>query len=98
MAKTIVPKKDIPALTDEQVLAYGNSIVPTSMIPAIWKGKTKRDDHRTAPIHARLDGKIHPMGRNRNRLYYWTHEVEAATPSTHLGKPPKQKQSDVKEV
>ncbi len=97
MKKEITSLKDVTVLSDEQVLSYGNAIVPTSMIPAIWRSQTGREYHRSAPLHARLKGKIRPMGRNRNKLYFWRHEIEAATPNTHLGKPPKPKQDDDKE-
>ena len=98
MNKEIIPLDQVPSLTDEQVLSYGNRIVPTSMVPAVWKSITKRSYHRTAPLHARLKGKLIPMGRNKNRLYFWRDEVEKAVPDTHLGKPPGTKQSDVKEA
>jgi hypothetical protein len=51
------------------------------MIPTIWKQKTGFDYDRSAPLHARLEGRIIPMGKHKNRLYFWTHEVEAAVPT-----------------
>lgn len=89
--ESAITHDDVSELTDEQVLSYGNAIVPTSLIPTIWKSKTGRNYDRSAPLHARRAGKIKPMGKNRNKLYFWRHEVEAATPSTHLGKPPGKK-------
>ena len=79
--KKIIPLEEVPELTDERVLALGNRIVAMSMIPAIWKQKTGFDYDRSAPLHARLSGRITPMGKHKNRLYFWTHEVEAAVPS-----------------
>ncbi len=92
--KKIIPLEEIPLLTDEQLFSLGNRIVPMSMIPAIWKQKTGFDYDRSAPLHARLEGRIVPMGKNKNRLYFWTHEVEAATPPTHQKKRGRKKKSD----
>ncbi len=84
--KKIIPLEEVPVLTDEQVFSLGNRIVPMSMIPALWKQKTGFDYDRSAPLHARLEGRIVPMGKNKNRLYFWTHEVEATVPSTNQKK------------
>lgn len=88
MPKEIIPNDKIPVLEDEQVLKYGSAIVPTPMIPMIWKSQTGRTYDRSAPLHARHSGKLVPMGKNRNRLYFWREDVERAVPSTHLGAPP----------
>ena len=79
--KPIIPFEDVPELTDERVLALGNRIVALSLIPAIWKQKTGFDYDRSAPLHARAEGRITPMGKHKNRLYFWTHEVEAVVPA-----------------
>jgi hypothetical protein len=84
--KKIIPLEEVPILTDERVFSLGNRIVPMSMIPTLWKQKTGFNYDRSAPLHARLEGRIVPMGKNKNRLYFWTHEVEAATPPSHQKK------------
>lgn len=78
--KKIIPLEDVPELTDERLLALGNRVVSMTMVPALWKQKTGFDYDRSAPLHARQEGRIIPMGRHKNRLYFWTHEIEAAAP------------------
>jgi len=92
--KKIIPLEEVPLLTDEQILSLGNRIVPMSMIPTIWKQKTSFDYDRSAPLHARLEGRIVPMGKYKNRLYFWMHEVEAATPPQHQQKRGRKKKEE----
>jgi hypothetical protein len=84
--KNIIPLEEVPYLTEEQLFSYGNRVVPMSMVGTIWKQKTGRDYDRSTPLHARLNGRIIPMGKNKNRLYFWTHEIEAVAPSSHQEK------------
>jgi len=90
MSKRIgIPKEDIPKLTDEQVLAYGNKIISMPMIPAFWHELTGKTISRTTPIQARLNGKITPIGKNRNALYFWRSEIAEYAKTAKVGRPRK---------
>lgn len=80
---------DVPALTDEQILSYGNKIISMPMIPAFWQEITGRRVTRTAPIQARRNGHITPIGKNRNSLYFWRSEVAEYAKTKKVGRPSK---------
>ena len=73
-------KDEYRTITDEELLALGNKIVPTSMIPTIWQKQTGHTYTRTAPLKAKQQGRIKPMGQNRSVLYWWRDEIERQAP------------------
>jgi len=86
---------DVHELTDIEVLALGNKIVPTGMIPAIWEQINGRSYTRTVPLKMKEKGLLKPMGQNGGTLYWWRDEVERATPSaTQTRGRPKKKAED----
>jgi hypothetical protein len=95
MTKNVgIPSEDIPTLTDEQILAYGDKIISMPMIPAYWNEITGRRVTRTAPIQARRNGHITPIGKNRNSLYFWRSEVAEYARSAKVGRPSKIQSDD----
>jgi hypothetical protein len=83
-------------LTDDDLLAYGDKIVSTTMIPAIWHQKTGHTFTRTAALKARDQGRIAPMGHNRTTLFWWREEIEQAAPpkgSIKRGRPSKSEET-----
>lgn len=92
-------KESYRQLTDEELLTLGTKIVSTSMIPAIWHQKTGHTYTRTAPLKAKQQGRITPMGQNRSVLYWWRDEIEREAPIGHAkrGRKTSKNHAEIKE-
>lgn len=88
--------ESVVQLSDDEVLALNGKIIALSMIPSLWRQITEREYNRTTAIHAHTSGRIHPMGQNRGRLYFWVHEARAAAPKKleKRGRPRKSKNDE----
>ncbi|SRR5260221_4809465 len=87
-------ENEVRQIDDEELLALGSKVVPTSMIPAIWHQRTGHTFSRTAPLQARLKRRINPMGKNRGKLYFWRDEIERAVISQGKKRGRHSKQND----
>lgn len=95
MAKKQLTSKEytegLRILTDQDILSYGERIVPSQIALAILSTRAGRILNRNIITQKMKRDQLHPMGKyGEKKLYFWRSEVENLPLDGPVGRPAKE--------